>query len=310
MSTIKINKGDTLTGIAKKYGTTVNELIKINGIADPNKIQAGATLNIPGGDVSQLPALNQGKTLSVSPAPTQTKELPQVTTPTSRLLSFSSALNTATDIAKKKRLEFQASVLNDGVAPGVRNASDFTGILRGVNDVDSSFVKPLVSTALDVAKSTGDDVAAIAKTAAQKGAPKSVIDAILSTDNLGDALSSAGSYIQNKEATAPTGKRLYSGALEFTPTDISEGAAKLEASKNVGPEADGQYVDPSVYLDMYKTWIANKGLPQDFTKYYPPKTYVNPKNTWLPANLRSQSGAFSEDDNSLVDDINAAFQNN
>tara|TARA_R100000773_G_C4219928_1_gene118563 strand:+ start:52 stop:1146 length:1095 start_codon:yes stop_codon:yes gene_type:complete len=43
----KIQKGDTLSGIAKKSGTTVAKLMALNpGLKDPNKIRAGAGLNL------------------------------------------------------------------------------------------------------------------------------------------------------------------------------------------------------------------------------------------------------------------------
>jgi len=44
---ITIRKGDTLSKIAKQYGTTVSALSSANGISNPNKITAGRTLNIP-----------------------------------------------------------------------------------------------------------------------------------------------------------------------------------------------------------------------------------------------------------------------
>lgn len=44
--------GDTLSNIAKEYGTTVQEIAKANNIADPNKIYAGQTLNIGNDDNS------------------------------------------------------------------------------------------------------------------------------------------------------------------------------------------------------------------------------------------------------------------
>lgn len=47
MTTYTIKKGDTLSKIAKANGTTVAELAKSNKITDPNKIFAGASLNIP-----------------------------------------------------------------------------------------------------------------------------------------------------------------------------------------------------------------------------------------------------------------------
>lgn len=40
--------GDTLSGIAARYGTTVSALADANNIADPNKIWVGQTLVIPG----------------------------------------------------------------------------------------------------------------------------------------------------------------------------------------------------------------------------------------------------------------------
>lgn len=45
-----IKKGDTLSGIAKKYNTTVAELQKLNNIKDPNKIYYGKKLNVPSQD--------------------------------------------------------------------------------------------------------------------------------------------------------------------------------------------------------------------------------------------------------------------
>lgn len=43
----KIKRGDTLSEIAKKYGTTVKKLQSINGIKNANKIYAGDTIKIP-----------------------------------------------------------------------------------------------------------------------------------------------------------------------------------------------------------------------------------------------------------------------
>ena len=41
-----IKKGDTLSGIAKKFNTTVKELARKNNIKDINKIYAGDVLKI------------------------------------------------------------------------------------------------------------------------------------------------------------------------------------------------------------------------------------------------------------------------
>jgi LysM repeat protein len=49
-SELTVQPGDTLNEIAAKNGTTVADIMKANpSITDPNMIQAGATLNMPGG---------------------------------------------------------------------------------------------------------------------------------------------------------------------------------------------------------------------------------------------------------------------
>lgn len=47
-----VKKGDTLSEIAAKYGTTYQTLASYNGIANPNKIYAGQVIKIPNGTVS------------------------------------------------------------------------------------------------------------------------------------------------------------------------------------------------------------------------------------------------------------------
>ena len=44
--------GDTLTAIARKYNTTVNNLVKINNIANPNLIVVGQKIKISGKDIN------------------------------------------------------------------------------------------------------------------------------------------------------------------------------------------------------------------------------------------------------------------
>lgn len=47
--TYTVKSGDTLSSIASKYGTTYQELARINGISNPNKIYPGQVLKIGGG---------------------------------------------------------------------------------------------------------------------------------------------------------------------------------------------------------------------------------------------------------------------
>jgi LysM repeat protein len=39
-----VKRGDTLSKIARQYGTTVNNLVALNGIANPDQIAAGTTI--------------------------------------------------------------------------------------------------------------------------------------------------------------------------------------------------------------------------------------------------------------------------
>ena len=66
--TITIKKGDTLSCLAKKYNTTVQELVKLNNIKNPNLIYAGAELIVPykktSEDNTQIYIVQKGDTLS------------------------------------------------------------------------------------------------------------------------------------------------------------------------------------------------------------------------------------------------------
>ena len=50
MATYTVKKGDTLSDIAKQYGTTYQEIAKANGISNPDLIRVGQILNIGGNE--------------------------------------------------------------------------------------------------------------------------------------------------------------------------------------------------------------------------------------------------------------------
>lgn len=63
--TYTVKSGDTFSGIAKKYGTTVANLQKLNSIKNPNKIYVGQKLKISGNvSTKQYYTVKSGDTLS------------------------------------------------------------------------------------------------------------------------------------------------------------------------------------------------------------------------------------------------------
>jgi murein DD-endopeptidase MepM/ murein hydrolase activator NlpD len=72
-----IKYGDTLSGIAKNSGISQSDLQSWNGLADPNKIQAGATLKLynPNSVPVAAPAATQTTPAAGTPAPTQPEQV-------------------------------------------------------------------------------------------------------------------------------------------------------------------------------------------------------------------------------------------
>ena len=66
--TYVIQPGDTLSGIAQRFGTTVSTLTQLNGISNPDKIYAGNTIRVPengsSGGGAQYYTIQPGDTLS------------------------------------------------------------------------------------------------------------------------------------------------------------------------------------------------------------------------------------------------------
>ena len=50
-TTVEVQPGETLGALAARYGTTASALAAANGISDPNRIEAGTVLHIPGAAV-------------------------------------------------------------------------------------------------------------------------------------------------------------------------------------------------------------------------------------------------------------------
>lgn len=46
-TTYKVRRGDTLSGIAAEFGTTVDVLVELNSIDDPSRLRVGQVLQLP-----------------------------------------------------------------------------------------------------------------------------------------------------------------------------------------------------------------------------------------------------------------------
>ena len=85
MATITIQKGQTLSGIAKQQGTTVDAIMKANpSIKNANLIYAGSSLNLPGTPASPVVAPKASvpsPSPTVTPSSTVTTRVDQISSP-------------------------------------------------------------------------------------------------------------------------------------------------------------------------------------------------------------------------------------
>ena len=63
--TYTVVRGDTLSGIAARYGTTYQALAAYNGIANPNLINVGQVIRIPGAGQEATSAIGVGSKVRV-----------------------------------------------------------------------------------------------------------------------------------------------------------------------------------------------------------------------------------------------------
>ena len=56
----RVEEGDTLLQIARQYGTTVQRLVELNDIADPERIEDGTLLVLPPAGPGAAPATDEG----------------------------------------------------------------------------------------------------------------------------------------------------------------------------------------------------------------------------------------------------------
>lgn len=108
MANIKVKKGETISEIAKRYGTTVVALRKLNRLKSADKIKVGQTINIgqasgtrtnPPDPYSQYKKLHKDKKKTPKDKPTPA-EKNQAKMPTKSKLSTGGALKKTTPAQK------------------------------------------------------------------------------------------------------------------------------------------------------------------------------------------------------------------
>jgi predicted chitinase len=79
LKTYSVRSGDTLSALAKKFGTSVTQLAKANNIANPNKILAGQRLVIPDGFDRPAPRPTSNSRPGTSPSSSPATSAPSNT---------------------------------------------------------------------------------------------------------------------------------------------------------------------------------------------------------------------------------------
>ncbi len=65
-----VRRGDTLYSIARRFGTTVDAILRLNGLTNPNVIYVGQRLRIPDGAITPPPPMTPTPTPTPTPAGT------------------------------------------------------------------------------------------------------------------------------------------------------------------------------------------------------------------------------------------------
>lgn len=175
------------------------------------------------------------------------------------LVGFKETLDEVINLAKQKRNAMSVGFMA-GVAPaGTMAASDFNSILSGLNkasDKTAEDITKAVTPTYKTERIPGEGLYQYQVDGSGKivGEPVKIID----------------------ESTTDTPSK--------NTKSITELKNALVESKFAGPEADSTYADPQLYLDNYNNWL-KYDTAESFFKNFPPKTYINPENTWLPEEI-------------------------
>jgi len=215
-----------------------------------------------GGSAGSLP------TLPPAGAP-PTPSLPQRGGNSSALLTFADSLDAAVNLARKNRNQSSLEMM----APfqGTAMASDFNSILGNLNAASDKTSEKLIKKVTDV--TNREIVTATDDSGTVRGIDRNTGQVVWTAPGVGNRDNGSGASSDN----------------------VKKLKDALAASKFEGPEADGKYADPRLYQQNYEAWVSVGNPESEFFKLFPPQTYINPKNTWLPESIMKYTKASGDD---------------
>ena len=263
--TITIPSGTTLSGLAKQYKTSINELMSLNPtIKDPNKIFAGATLNLP----------ELAGTLETGGE--KEKILP--TQPVDKLSMFGDVLKKVTQRAAKEAVTTGREALPEGMLePEKISGGTFASVLdlvatqktRGISDIYESTMKMISDTRIRADKQLTMLVNTGAIADLDDKALKGLADL---TDYPLDYIQSMKTVIQKEREEKATTKITDAGRISNLNTFFAD---------KVGEDAK---ISAPNYIEGFKKWIGLGGAITDFKYSYPVEEWLS-QDDWknLPA---------------------------
>lgn len=216
-----IQPGDTLGAIAKRNNTSVEELARLNGIADPNRIKAGSPIDLP--DLSgTLPPVKEGNSASASGvgegANPANRTLPS--TSTGYLARFQNLLKLVTNRAAQEGVAKGAEALPAGMPEASQvSGSSFANLLNTVRQQKTQGVADIYKTTADLLDRQQQEADNQLQTLISTGAIANMDDAQLS--RIAEATHTPLDYLKTiKQTKVSEATKKESGG--YTPQDIKD----------------------------------------------------------------------------------------
>jgi LysM repeat protein len=293
-------QGGTLSQIAAKYGTTVQELQKANNITDPNVIKEGATLIIPdktSSSVSLSGTLGTGGTGGGSNLTENT--LPE--TKPDQLTSFRNLLQT---VSKRATQEAQTSGVgalgNIGFDPSKVSGGTLSGILGFISSQKTTGIADIYKQTTDLLDETKKRAENQLQMMISTGAIADSDDRVL--EKLSSMTDTPLDYLQQIRTTLKT-------KTEAKQTDAGRITQLNQFLKNKIGE-DGK-ISAQSYMSAYKEWIGLNGTISDFKYAYPVEEwlgeweYKNLPAGWRPSTKITDVKSLPSDQQVFINQVQA-----